>query len=299
MTKTKNLAGLSWMLWAFALTSLTYFLGAPALKAVRSQMGRGFYWLVTVLFGAIGVGIGLTNPYALVLSIMFLSVALVIGLFCEFEELGLNLVWSSVCSFLVTSCFATGALGIWFSLEGKGLIKKASDWMAPVLSAQPQLGLTFEKIMGQMPSLIVILWMLSVYAAVILESRIQINPQPHSRFRTQLFNLRANGALIWIFIASLIPAIGGTDIKWLDLLAVNVLNISMAFFFFQGLGIVHQVLLSFRVGLFWQVLLVVFLMVQLFIFVSVLGLIDYWMDFRTKFLKGKKSQLETFNRREK
>lgn len=301
MPTTKKIAGISWMLWGFILTSLTYFLGAPALKAVRTQIGRVFYWSIVFVVGAAGIGIGFSIQahYVIGLTLMFLSLAALIGLFCEFEESGLSLVWSSFWSILISACFVTGGLGIWFSVEGQGLVKKASELLSPALSSQPQLGLTFEKVMGQAPSLIIILWMLAIYSAVILESRIRIQPQPHSKMRQQLFNLKANGILIWIFIASLIPAFSGVGSRGVEVAAINILNICMAFFFFQGLGIIHQLLLALRLGLFWHILLTVFLMVQLFIFVSLLGLADYWMDFRSKLIKRKKSQLETYNRREK
>ena len=73
----------------------------------------------------------------------------------------------------------------------------------------------------------------------------------------------------------------------------------VAIFFFQGLGIIHQVLIFLRVGLFWQVFLVLFLVVQLFLFVSCIGLADYWLDLRLRLIKWRQSRLETYKRREK
>ena len=183
-------------------------------------------------------------------------------------------------------------------MKGQNLFKSAEVFLNESLK-QAQIEIQVTQLVYQVPSVVLVLWMLALYASVMLEGRIRIAPHKPSLFRAELFHFRAPGWMVWLFIASLLPAFGGYGPTWVQAIFTNILNISIAVFFFQGLGVIHQVLIFLRVGLFWQVLLVLFLVVQLFMFVSCLGLADYWLDFRTKLIKWRQSRLETYKRREK
>lgn len=291
------------MLWAFVLTALTYFLGAGPLRAVRSQLGRGFFWsfvfllsLVSFLIGTLGTG----SEASLFMWIgaSFLSLSILLGLFSEFEESGLSFDLSAAFSILILSFLSLGATGILFWMRGPSLFTKAKNFLEQSLKGA-QLELPVDQLIYQIPSVVIILWMLAIYSGVLLEGRIRLGVHKPSLFRAELFQFRAPGWAVWIFIACLLPAFGGFGPKWLQVIATNVLNVSIAVFFFQGLGIIHQVLIFMRVSLFWQIILVLFLVLQLFLFVSCLGLADYWLDLRTKLIKWRQSRLETYKRREK
>ncbi len=299
----KKRLGTFWMLWAFALTAVTYFLGAGPLRAVRAQLGRGFYWGFVFLLSAVSLGLGFSlegNESALLIWVgaSFLTISLLLGLFSEFEESGLSFDLSAAFSILVLSCLSVGAGGILFWLQGRSLFTKTRMFFEQSLKGA-QIELPIDQIIFQIPSVIVILWMLAIYTGVLLEGRIRLGTHRPSLLRAELFQFRAPGWAVWVFIASLLPAFGGYGPNWLQVTATNILNISIAVFFFQGIGIIHQVLIFMRVGLFWQILLVVFLILQLFLFVSCLGLADYWLDLRTKLIKWRQNRLETLKRREK
>lgn len=291
------------MLWAFILTALTYFLGAGPLRAVRSQLGRGFYWSLVLLLSAISFSIGILgtgNEASLFLWVgaSFLSLSILLGVFSEFEESGLNFDLSAAYSILVLSCLSLGATGILFWMKGPVLFSKTKTFFEQSLKGA-QLELPVDQLIFQIPSVIIILWMLAIYSGVLLEGRIRLGVHKPSLLRSELFQFRAPGWAVWIFIASLLPAFGEFGPQWVQVVATNILNVSIAVFFFQGLGIIHQLLIFMRVGLFWQIILVMFLVLQLFIFVSCLGLADYWLDLRTKLIKWRQSRLETYKRREK
>ncbi len=291
------------MLWAFILTALTYFLGSAPLRAVRSQMGRGFYWITVILlcsfaFAGSYVIDGDAHNLLVWLVVSFASVAILIGLFSEFEESGLSFALSSAFSVLVMAFLTLGAAGIVFWMKGPALISKTKLFFEQSLKGA-QLEIPIDQLVYQIPSVVIILWMLALYSGVLLEGRIRIGNRLPSMLRGELFQFRAPGWAVWVFIASLLPAFGGQGPQWLQIVATNILNVCVAVFFFQGLGIIHQVMIYLRVSLFWQVFLVLFLVLQLFIFVSCLGLSDYWLDLRSKLIKWRQSRLETYKRREK
>ena len=291
------------MLWAYLLTALTYFLGAGPLRAVRSQMGRGFYWVAVLILSASSVGYGIFGPgdgasLALWVGGSFFTIALLMGLFAEFEESGLSFDLSAAFSILVLSFLSLGAAGIVFSQKGPQILGKIKGAMEQSLKGA-NLEVPVDQLMLQLPSVVIILWMLAIYCGVLLEGRIRMGAHKPTLFRSELFQFRAPSWIVWLFIACLLPSFGEVGPKWVQNVATNILNVSVAIFFFQGLGIIHQVLIFLRVSLFWQIFLVLFLVVQLFLFVSCIGLADYWLDLRLRLIKWRQSRLETYKRREK
>ena len=67
--------------------------------------------------------------------------------------------------------------------------------------------------------------------------------------------------------------------------AVNLLNISGLVFYFQGLAVIVTYFATQKVSWFWQTVFLVMIVTQLFLFVAVAGLIDFWADFRAKMTK--------------
>jgi len=295
--------GTFWMLWAFVLTSLTYFLGAAPLRAVRLQVGRAFYWLSSLVLAGLTFGLHLTgwvesSQFLIWMAGSFVSLVMLVGLFVEFEESGHSFEWCAAASLLIMSCISVGTLGIVFWMTGPTLFNSLKTVLSESLK-QARLEVPLDQMLFQIPSVVLVLWMLALYIGVLLESRIRIGPHKPSLFRAELFHFRAPAWMVWVFIVSLLPALGGHGPQWVQSVFANVLNFSIAVFFFQGLGVIHQVMIFLRISLFWQVLLALFLAVQLFMVVSGLGLVDYWLDLRSKLIKWRQSRLETYKRREK
>ncbi|ASD65333.1 hypothetical protein [Bdellovibrio bacteriovorus] len=75
--------------------------------------------------------------------------------------------------------------------------------------------------------------------------------------------------------------------KAIAILAVNILNVAIVLYFFQGLAVLEVFLNSMRAGLFIRVLTYIILVGQLLPILAVVGLIDYWVDFRARLRKMK------------
>jgi hypothetical protein len=85
------------------------------------------------------------------------------------------------------------------------------------------------------------------------------------------------------------------NIKALEILGVNIVNVMTVLYFFQGLAILEVSLRSFRAGALTRAALYIILVGQMFPLVSAIGLIDYWVDFRRRLRKirfSSKKQLE-------
>jgi uncharacterized protein YybS (DUF2232 family) len=69
------------------------------------------------------------------------------------------------------------------------------------------------------------------------------------------------------------------------MISLNVFNVCSVIYFFQGLAVLGKYFEIFKVGFFWRFMWVLLLAVQLPILMSLLGLVDYWADFRKMFTK--------------
>lgn len=269
------------------MTALTFVLGAVPLKSLRRGAGRLTYW-------SLGLGISAVL-FALQLHLFaaaFLSMVVLIGLFSEFEELHLNLQTSAFFALLITSMLALGGFAIWIYSVGPAwnqmVLAALQASLDPLGRFSEALKVDYNELMLQLPSLALILWTVALYLSVLLEGRLTApssEPIPPSKFREELAQFRAPDAIVWIFIASVLGAFGNFNVKGLQTVSVNVLNVSLVIFFFQGAAVIARFFQSLRMGMLWQTVLMVFVVLQLFVFVSALGLVDHWVDFRTRLNK--------------
>lgn len=279
-----------YLLWGILMTALTFVLGGLPLKSLRRGAGRMTFWSVCTLAVAVMIGLKLY-----LLATFFGSLVILIGFLSEFEEQDLSLVASSFFALLTTALIAAGGFAIWVSITGpgwlpaiEGLVKEALD---PVLKINPEFKVDIKNITMQLPSVAIIMWMVTIYLSVLLEPRLSApaaEPVPASRFRNELATLKLPDFVVWTFIVSLIGAFGaieGVKMYGVHEVSINIFNICILAFFFQGLAVIGMFLSEMKMGWFWQGLLMVILVLQLFIFVSVLGLVDHWMDFRARIAK--------------
>jgi uncharacterized protein YybS (DUF2232 family) len=71
----------------------------------------------------------------------------------------------------------------------------------------------------------------------------------------------------------------------LEALSHNALNVLLVLYFFQGLGVVARFFQVIKLSSFWQGFWYIMIVFQLLLLVSVLGFIDFWIDFRERLVK--------------
>jgi hypothetical protein len=153
----------------------------------------------------------------------------------------------------------------------------------------PSIQFNSTDIMMQLPSLFIVMWLVTLYLSVLLERKAVIqsrHAQYEVSFRDELSRINIPNVVIWVFIGALLGAFGDFNKIGLQAASVNVLNICLMLFFFQGLAVVSRAFTFFRVGFFWQALLMIILVSQLWL-LSLLGLVDHWVDFRSRLSKGR------------
>ena len=288
------------------MTALTYVLGAPSLKVLRRRLGRGNYWAMNTL-----ISMALLAVHAKLLAIAFFSLVVLMGVFDEFEEMEFTFQVSAFFTLLINTLVAGGAFAIWRFMTGPNwsqtVMAFIESTLKPLGEMNTRLQINAFDLMVQLPSIVLIMWMVAIYLGVLLEDRLsggELVTDPASTevvakkipsLRPQLATFRLPDALVWIFIASILGTFGNFSAHSLEGVAVNVMNVCVVLFFFQGIAVVTKFFKTLRLGPVWQALFMVVLVVQLFLFVSLLGLLDYWLDFRSRMTKraeGLKREIE-------
>ncbi len=272
------------------MTALTYVLGAVSLKTLRSKFGRGGYWALTAALSA-----GLFAAHFTLLAVSFLSLVVLVGVFSELEELHLSFNVSAFFTLVINSLIGAGAFVFWMYSTGPKWSHQVLTWvetlLKPLADMNPSLEIKYFDLMLQLPSIVLILWMGAIYLAVLLENRLGgEEPVNDLGMRKQLAEFRLPDACVWLFIASLLGSFGHLGNQVVEAISANTLNVCFMLFFFQGVAVVSKSFERMRFGAFWQVLLMAVIVIHLFLFVSVLGLMDYWFDFRARLAKGKGSE---------
>ena len=285
MTANRGVRYAFFGVWALALTGLTYVLGATPLKVLRTWLGRPAYWAGGALLTAGLLAVpGPINQ----LGYAFVSLVILVGVFAELEDSGLSLTATAFFTVLISGLLGAGAFAFWIFAVGKGawrerLLTGMEQTLKPVTDLNPALHFDLGALLWQLPSIVVILWMASLYIAVLMEARLG----GRGTYRAQLAEYRNPDVVTWVLIVSLLGAFGRMAPPAIEAISNNALNVCLLLFFFQGIAVVARVLRTFRFGVGSQVLLMVVIVLHLFWFVAVIGLTDHWLDFRARL--GKRS----------
>lgn len=286
---------LFYSVWSVLMTALTYVLGAVSLKVLRQRYGRLLYWLTTM---ALTGGLVAVKFYAL--ALVFFNLVVLIGVFAEFEEWGLSFSLSTFFAVLINSLLTGGAFALWvYSVGAKWsqqLTSTIETLLQPLKDLNPAFQINAQEIMLQLPSITLILWMSAIYLAILLENRLNgvdsaaADSNGTMPMRRQLAEFKVADPAVWILILALLGAFGSFEVKWVETLSLNALNVCVLIFFFQGIAVVSRFFETIRMGFFWQFLFMVLIIVHLFLIVSLVGLLDYWLDFRARMTKRSQEQ---------
>lgn len=273
--------------WSVMMTALTAVIGAAPLRGLRGYAGPVTYWiLVTGFAGALFA----FHVYAL--AVGFLGLGFLVGIFSEVEETDHSSGWSAFFAILLTSLIGLGAMALWVGSIGRDWYGQLLTLMELPITQLTQLNadiqLTAEDLLMQVPSAIVILMLFGLYIAILFEKRTLrwVGEKPSKK--RNLTTFRVPDLLIWVFLAAMLGAFFDHEVRWLEVVSVNILNVSLVLYFFQGLAVIADAFARLKVGLLWQILGYALLIFQLFVVVCVIGIADFWFEFRNRWSKKEK-----------
>ncbi len=280
------------LLWTVVLALFTAILGAAPLKALRTTIGQLRFWAVGFL-----LAVGFLVFHLYLLGFVVGAQVILIGTYGEFEDHGLSLRRAAALSVVISSLASASAVFLWAAFTNKDLYQTLISWIGLFLKRAAEMkipifeGLKPQSLIYQLPSALVIFLILSLALALILERPISRWAGLAVERKAKLADYKNPDFLIWILILSVLGTFLHDGTKPLQLLSLNVLNISILAYFFQGLGVLGTYFEVFQIGIIWRLLWILILVIQLPIVLSIVGVADYWLEFR-QFLMRKAAQLK-------
>lgn len=267
-------------------TSLVF--GAAPLFALRRLGGRGIYFALVLLMCFALMAFRLPEvvaPFGLILLLVFY--------FTELEALGFSVRRAGILAVAATALLSVAAFIFWAHSKGFSAVDLARTEIETVIrrvaEREPRFKLDANSILPLVPGYYVSFLVATLWLGLLLERRLRLIVGFRQSVRpvTYLSQFKLPNVMIWPAIAAL--AFGFIEMKLpiAKLVGLNVFFVFAFAYFLQGLAIVATYFRIYRVSPHWRLISYLLLVFQLFPAVSVLGVLDYWFDFRARF--GKKS----------
>ena len=262
-----------------AISFIFSFMGAPFLRLLALKKAIlfwfvGFVFIVTLFFLKIDL-----------IAIYVGAIWMTLALYSRFENQGLSWKKSGVLSVFSGLCF--GVIGFLFITKGSQdhqLVKEITEPI--VLSFKqflPNENIEARSVLMIMPSVLASALLSAIAAGLAFESQLfQVFNIKREKTASGLrwLEFRLPDLFIWISLFSFLLSIIETPYKWIQVLAMNISIFSVVAYFFQGITIVEFATRLYRVGRFSKFFLYLLIISWALPFVSLIGITDYWIDFR-------------------
>lgn len=274
------------------LSLLTMVMGAPLIKVIRKAFGPLVFWT----FGVVVVGLFWLAKIPSV-SVLIGSLWMTLGAYYEMETRGWSIAKSSIWAIAAGAgtLFATG----FYELSKTGssfeseFAKVAAELAKKIQQVNPAVVIDPAELAQQIPSAIIVMLVLSLGMALIFEKKVftWFNlPAEKADFRVNLLEFKVPDFILWITMVSALLTMVNGGRKELAVIGMNILNVAIVLYFFQGLAILEVLLRRLRAGVLTRVLSYFIFVGQLTVVLSVVGFIDFWVDFRRRFQNWKTAE---------
>ncbi|MBC7464840.1 MAG: DUF2232 domain-containing protein [Bdellovibrio sp.] len=277
---------LFWLALTSVLVSVAFsFLGAPFLRAFSVSAKPKVFWTAGVLLVIALIVMGMTLP-----SVYIGAIWMTLGIYSELEKRGVNWRAAGLIS-LISGVVSAAVLLTLLTrfLAGQNLI---SDLLQPLQTAMnkafPEDPIEASVIASYLPGIFAATLFMAMGLGFILETKInQIFNIQRTRVASGLkwLEFRLPDAFIWVSLFAAFFGLIGINQPIVEKVALNIVIVSVVAFFFQGLVVVEFMTRAFRLGSFSKTILFIFLLLQAAPALILVGLIDYWADFRQKVRK--------------
>ncbi len=283
---------------AFAvITSVLFgFLGAPILRVLRNVFGSYWYWISGALIA--GLLLAINFDYIL-LALLLLSFWVTVGVYQELEERGFAGFYSALISSMLGTLVLIIGPYIFSALSGfdiqaqlkMGLEENLKQFLGGKDLAD--YGLKLDVILSQIPSIVALVQISCLGFALMFDRRMAALfgvRYENIASRMKLLEFRTPNYLIWIAMLSFLLSFMAGVPAIISKIGMNIFIVLMGIYFFHGLAITEYLFLVLRTGAIVKALIYILIIGQLFFLLSLVGLIDFWADFRLKIKRWKMSE---------
>ncbi len=273
---------------ATIVSFLTLIFSSPFLRVLRNQYGAKKYWLsgLFVFGGLLSLDRGFLVNAALVFSQW-----IVIGVYQEFEERGMSgfkALLGAIISGAAFAYFSISGGDQFFNLNFVDSLRQGfSDSLPQIFSNlnEKETNQILDQIIRLVPGMLLSLEVLSLAFALMWDrkaARLMGFSYENISTRMKLMDFRMPDMAIWITMVSfLLSFIGGVP-ESIKVASQIVVMVCATAYLFQGLAVIEFLFLFLRLSPFTRALIYFIIIGQLFFLLSIVGLIDFWLDFRLR-----------------
>ena len=277
----------------FCAGIITVFLGAIPMHISWRTLGRRMYYFLYFGFSLFLALLGFTEW-----GFMLAGLSVIVGLNNECLDRGYSYFTSAF--FSIGTVFGLPFLIVWFFHLSSGL-SLLQEFQKNITTGLTQLKVPPDSIevlsatenIVQIPSFIVFLLGAIILVTLVSEKKVFRWLEVPIPKRKLLSEFCVPNAVIWLFITSLLGIFLTDKTPMLQQISTNLFKISMYFYFFQGLAVIAKLFEVLKIPLAWWKWCMIVLFIAYFQFLpSLIGLLDFWIDFRKRFSKKKSTQLQ-------
>jgi len=286
--KTYSKLALLWLASVF-LTLLSFISGAPFFRVLRENYGAKIFWISAVV-----TVLTLDIVGAQALSLIIGAVWMIVGVYYELEIRGVKW-WSAAWISVGLSTLYSIVQGLFLMKQAEitnseQLSKAAHRIIEQINTLYPQLKLNSETILYQIPSgflaILIFALGLSIIGGPAVSKWFNLNWVRRAGHVRGL-DFRVPDYLTWFGLMGLLLMLVDFKSVELSILGSSLINVLTAVYFFQGLAIFEVFLIAIRAGPFTRLFSYFLIVGNLFFILSLIGFIDFWIDFRRRLRKLK------------
>lgn len=273
-----------------ALVSVFFsFMGAPFVRAFFAKTKSEIFWIVGLIL------VGTLFLVQLTLGAIYVgAVWMTLGCYSELETRGVSWKKTGAAAVFLGMFFAT----IMFFIFSKttlftDIIKEMTEPLLLTLNQLlPEKKYTPEEILVFMPGIFSSVLVSTIAAGLAFESRIfELFQMRREKTVTGLrwLEFRWPDLFLWLSLTGFFLALVNLDgmvpldiAKQIKLIALNISIFSLVGFFIQGLVVIEFLSRFYRFGQFTKLTVYLIIFVWAGPLVSLMGLTDYWVDFRKR-----------------
>jgi hypothetical protein len=223
---------------------------------------------------------------AQLLSLMIVCLTVLVCIFVLLEKK--PIIIRATCAVLTSTIVFFLFLLVWIHYKENA---QFWDWITTQVtfffnqtkSVVGNLNVDLETLTHQIPSLFVTLFALNLWVAVLFDARAQ-RKRGVIKTQVEIKNFRTPEAFIWAVIISLLFSFVKTPVPGLQEAALNILNVSLLLYFFQGLSVLSYLMEILNFGSLLKMIVYFIFIAQLLLPIC-LGILDFWLNFRNKLFK--------------
>lgn len=261
------------------LTATFLFMAPLGARYLHTTFGRLSYWIFAAL-STVGL-VFLFPQWALAQMTVFL----LIGLYSELEQQKVSRFYAALSAVVVSVTAVFFSLGVWAQVHKLTLSAFLKKNVAEIVQLSQQLKslpapVDATQVIAVLPAFLSLILMILVFFGVLF-----IRPQGK---KDKMTSFKVPDTFIWVVIASLAGTFLLDPLKVfvLQKMAVNILFVSLCFYYFQGLAILGFAMARVRLNYFLKVALFFVFAFHLFAVVVALGLSDVWFSYRSRVFKN-------------